>query len=330
MLDRYEFNGVKNFVPMESESLAARDAFIRKWGLTDSLRERNCCVCNGSNFTKISDIDRYGFYYPTGMCDRCGNVQQSRYYKDECLVDFYTNYYEDIYGLGKPEDFFKLQEKKGANIYAHVTAVMNPSNVLEVGCSYGGILSYFKGKGCQVTGLDFDERYLKWGRSRNNLNLLKGSLDQLPSNQKYDCIILNHVLEHMVDPKEFLMKLPSYLTRDGVLYVRVPSLNHVLQGGYQGDLFHYWQNAHAVHFSVVSMHNLAKVSGFDIVVMNASVRVILRKNEAPLEISMGEFERSLSYTKSLLRKIEKNRTGVGLKIRLFWKKLKHSMTSRLN
>jgi hypothetical protein len=41
---------------------------------------KKCIVCENKNFEIINEIDRYGFYYPTGICKNCGMIQQTKYY----------------------------------------------------------------------------------------------------------------------------------------------------------------------------------------------------------------------------------------------------------
>lgn len=38
----------------------------------------------------------------------------------------------------------------------------------------------------------------------------------------YDCILLNHVLEHVTEPGALISKLKKHLNDDGLLYVEVP------------------------------------------------------------------------------------------------------------
>lgn len=119
-----------------------------------------------------------------------------------------------------------------------MAAIATPKTVLEVGCGAGGILAGFKDAGCEVLGLDFDESYLKAAKN-NDIPVKRGSLEQLEPNSKFDLIILSHVLEHIVEPLPFLRQLFMYLEDDGLLYIEVPSLNLVDEGGYGTDLMTY-------------------------------------------------------------------------------------------
>ena len=87
---RFKFVDIKNFVYMSDESVAARDSFIEKYNNQEIFEEQNCYICDERSFRVISEIDRYGFFYPTAICEKCGNVQQKDYYREDVLIDFYT------------------------------------------------------------------------------------------------------------------------------------------------------------------------------------------------------------------------------------------------
>jgi 2-polyprenyl-3-methyl-5-hydroxy-6-metoxy-1,4-benzoquinol methylase len=63
----------------------------------------------------------------------------------------------------------------------------------------------------------------------NGINVRKGSIEQIKSNEKFDLIILSHVLEHLLNPSVFLKKIKSILSDNGILYIEVPSLEGILK-----------------------------------------------------------------------------------------------------
>jgi 2-polyprenyl-3-methyl-5-hydroxy-6-metoxy-1,4-benzoquinol methylase len=196
------------------------------------------------------------------------------------LEDFYKNYYRDIYGAKSPKDLFHSQRKnRGSVVFDLVQPHISSDSVLEIGCGAGGILSVFKDAGCEVLGLDFDTRYLSFAQ-KHGIPVIEGGVESLPEGKKFDCIIVSHVLEHIPYPKIFLESVRQKLKEHGALYVEVPSLNHVGDGGYFYDLRLYFQNAHASHFTVSTLSNLAKASGYNIVSMDRFTRSVWLKSEA--------------------------------------------------
>lgn len=73
---RYSYTGTKNHVTMKPVSISARESFLKTLNIYGNLEGQNCYLCRNKKFKIISSIDRYGFYYPTALCQCCGNIQQ--------------------------------------------------------------------------------------------------------------------------------------------------------------------------------------------------------------------------------------------------------------
>jgi SAM-dependent methyltransferase len=318
---RYRFVGNSASIDMTDASIEWRDAFTEKYGDGASFEKQACYICGGSEFEEISQIDRYGFWYPTGLCLSCGNVQQTSYYTALVLGAFYENYYRHIYGNQSPEKLFADQYQHAGSIHEIVTSHLGSEQyrVLEVGTGAGGILKYFADRGYRVSGIDFDDEFIAYGAAKG-LDLHVGGVDTLPEGEKYDCIILSHVLEHIVGPIEFLESLAAKLTPAGCLYIEVPSLNGVRAGSYDCDLLKFYQNAHVIHFSTDSFANLCAQSGLDVNRIDPSIRAIVTANNGspPRPTPVNH----VALTRTLLRDVESRRTGVTHRVR---RVLRHSV-----
>lgn len=77
--------------------------------------------------------------------------------------------------------------------------------------------------------------------------------ERLPTENRFDVIILNHVLEHLSNPLEKLSSLRQLLTPDGIVYLGVPHM----------DVFGYWQlqNAHLYYFTRRTLVHYAAKAG---------------------------------------------------------------------
>lgn len=302
---------------MKPESINARNEFIEKTKAKGSLVKQKCFLCSKDEFSIISEIDRYGFFYPTGMCNVCGNVQQTEYYNAESLTDFYTNYFRKIYENKTPNKLFLSQKNgNGISIYQFVSSIFKPKSVLEVGCGAGGILSVFKDNGSKVLGLDFDEDFLEAARE-NDVDVKNGSLEVLDESEKYDLIIFSHVLEHIVKPVEFLRELTKYLTKDGLIFIEVPSIDNIKKGDYELDLLNYWQNAHVIHFTTKSLELVCKSAGLEKVKSTESIRSCWKLSFEDSKITENEKDLSLKHSSELLKSIENKRKSFEGKLILF-------------
>jgi SAM-dependent methyltransferase len=203
-------------------------------------------------------------------------VQQTAYYDAQTVARFYAEYYRAIHGPRRPEELYAKQRARGAAIGAFVTGhVTDDARVLEIGTGAGGILAHFRDLGHAVKGLDFDRRFLDHGRAEG-LDLVEGGLEALAPEDRFDLVILSHVLEHVAGPGPFLRGVARHLTPRGLIYVEVPSLEAVAKGAKGFDFLHYFQSAHAAHFSACSFRNLAAAQGFGVVEMSDAIRALVR------------------------------------------------------
>jgi 2-polyprenyl-3-methyl-5-hydroxy-6-metoxy-1,4-benzoquinol methylase len=248
------------------------------------FEEIPCCICDGYNFAPLAEKDRYGLYAPVVICKTCGLVQTNPRMDEKSYNLFYNSEYRKLY-LGKKipdEEYFSGQYGRGRNIYKFLqrNGVLNKReqamNVLEVGCSTGGILKYFRDKGCSVRGIDLGEEYLEYGRRTHDLHLSVGTVLDTHFGATFDLVIYNHVLEHTLDPNSELKKVHDILSETGILYICVPGVKN-LKYSYQSDFLRLLQNAHTYHFSQTTLRNLLRKNGFEMIVGNEGVRSVFRK-----------------------------------------------------
>ena len=213
----------------------------------------NCYVCKNGKFKIISKKDRYGLYYPTGICIKCGNLQQASYLNSESLNKFYESHYRDLYKTGSPEQLFLSQYFKAATKIESFIGEIELKNILEIGSGPGGILKYFEHKkNSKVLGIDLDQRYLDYG-IKNGLELINSDVETFQSKNKYDLIIVCHVLEHLKNPGDLLKNLKSFLNEEGSIYIEVPSLESLKNGLYGGNFEAFRHLAHVSHFTEKSI-----------------------------------------------------------------------------
>jgi 2-polyprenyl-3-methyl-5-hydroxy-6-metoxy-1,4-benzoquinol methylase len=116
-----------------------------------------------------------------------------------------------------------------------VKRISKGEKVLDVGCAFGLVSRSMAEAGAIVTGIDFNENYLRMAREKNshpNLTYVLGDVtSQIPPGE-YDTVVLSNVLEHIKDrvgliqsiihqinPKRWLIRVPL-LDRDWVVYLK--------------------------------------------------------------------------------------------------------------
>ena len=56
--------------------------------------------------------------------------------------------------------------------------------------------------------------------------------DKYFENIKFDAIIANGILEHVVDPQKFILKMREKLVKKGMLFINVPNEFNIIQNEY--------------------------------------------------------------------------------------------------
>ena len=85
--------------------------------------------------------------------------------------------------------------------------------------------SFSKKRGWNVQGFDVDSVFANQLSKKIGVTIKSGNfIEQKYKPNSLDCIYLNHVLEHLKNPNEYLTKIHSILKTDGILHIAVPNI----------------------------------------------------------------------------------------------------------
>ena len=120
----------------------------------------------------------------------------------------------------------------------HALEQLTPGRkMLEIGCSYGGMLARFAAVGWKVDGVELDQRAVEIARKSLGLTVQAGTLREVADklSPPYDVITAYHVIEHVPDPAAFLSQIRAVSASDGILVLRLPNASSLaarLTGGW--------------------------------------------------------------------------------------------------
>jgi 2-polyprenyl-3-methyl-5-hydroxy-6-metoxy-1,4-benzoquinol methylase len=225
--------------------------------------ETALCLCKSYNFDLVSSIDRHGILQSIVVCQECGLIQCNPRMNEISYRNFYeSDLYRDIYHNENLESYAETKFEEKAvqaifnNIVKHIS-LENITNVLEIGAGGGWNLLPFANEGIEVLGLDYGPRMVEIGR-KHGINMSQGGLEKLDFlDKKFDVIILNHVLEHFLDPIKELKKIINHLMPDGIIYLGVPNIENFGISALQ--------NAHVYYFNPTNFKYYVESSGLKIV-----------------------------------------------------------------
>jgi len=263
-----------------------------------------CAVCGGSDFEQLSEKDRHGLPLSVVICRDCGLIQTNPRMDESSYKEFYRTQYIQL-NTGKDKatrEYFLDRYFEGANIYRYLKNHFpkDPNNmfVVEIGCSAGGILAYFRDRGCGVMGLDIDEDSVLFGRKNYNLDLRVGSLSEQTLERPPDIIILSHVLEHFSRPNEELSAVRRAASAGTIIYIEVPGFKNLLFNFYDLDFLHSLQIPHLYFFSIITLQNLLRRNGFAMIEGDNRVRSISKTCKPEIDYR-SDYRDAISYLERL-------------------------------
>ena len=198
--------------------------------VTRSISVERCPLCrqdhqHAAPFNRRVDCGVEWRYF---MCRRCGLVYQSPQMNDEELARFYGSEYWKTQGqIDTPDDEqVRLQQGRAEHLTALVPAEHTVERFLDFGCAAGFLLREGQRRfGATVVGVELSDPFREYCR-QEGFSVYR-TIDDLveAGEEKFDCITISHVLEHLRDPVELLVRLRLDLLRPaGLLALEVPNL----------------------------------------------------------------------------------------------------------
>lgn len=126
-------------------------------------------------------------------------------------------------------------------------------SLLDVGAGTGDFLAIAKKRGWKIAGVEVSEQAR--GRAKDKGLFLESGLDSFDG-QSFDIITLWHVLEHLHDLEEQIIKLSSMLSENGTLIIAVPNFRSFDAQHYGKFWAAYDTPRHLWHFSRNSIKKL--------------------------------------------------------------------------
>ena len=114
----------------------------------------------------------------------------------------------------------KLMLKKKFSI---VSKYSKGKRILDIGCGTGEFLLFCKTKGLDVSGVELNDKPREAAKTKYGLDIRKTILDFNLNENKFDCISLWHVLEHIHELNATIESIKKYLKPRGVVIMALPN-----------------------------------------------------------------------------------------------------------
>jgi 2-polyprenyl-3-methyl-5-hydroxy-6-metoxy-1,4-benzoquinol methylase len=234
-----------------------------------------CRLCGGTGRLRYTDCRDLEYFVegtaPFYRCTGCGLVFMHPLPTLAELAALYPAGYNNF-----QEETNRLRSFLLACYHAHqatrcLAHLPARGAVLEVGCGSGDLLLALRARGAQrVCGVDISASACAVARARG-LDVFCGTLEDFASDERFDLVVMSHVIEHVIDPVRAITRVAELLRPGGTLYVETPNvaaLDARLFGARWG-LIHYPRHLHL--FDRRTLRRLLERGGFAASAMRSEV-----------------------------------------------------------
>jgi len=187
-----------------------------------------CNVCGSDERHFVSQKGQFAVPISVVICKKCGLTYLSPRWSKEQYEHFYLHEYDNLY---RPNSVTQKDASIGTallkRIKNHITHPESIKRILDVGSGDGANLIAVR-KLFDQAKLYAIEPSIKSQQLLNDRNivLIDSSVDsnwEQDHLNRFDLIIMRHVLEHFLDPYLILTKISKALSENGLLYLAVPN-----------------------------------------------------------------------------------------------------------
>lgn len=226
------------------------------------MNNKNCFLCGNSDIELFHKGTRDNKNIDVLKCKKCGLVFLSSF--EHIHNEFYENsgmYKKDNLKIQKWREITYEDDTRRANM---LKKIIERKDILDFGCGNGGFLDYSKLYANRICGIEIDRAaredlishgYTVWEQ-----------IDEC--DQEFDIITLFHVLEHLENPVEYLLKLKGILKKNSQsqIIIEIPNADDALVSLYHSEAFAdftYW-SLHLYLFNHENINLLANKAGLKV------------------------------------------------------------------
>ncbi len=238
-----------------------------------------CLVCNQANLEPL--LVYYSkhlpkFFHRIAICRDCGHIQLYPLWTEAQLGRINNAFFGTSYMVGDAQNTAN-NRKKLQKLDERLVAHLQPGwDILDVGAGEAWAMDYFQERGCHYSALEYVPRLAESIRQRGGRVIGQTIFDDYKAySGSFDLIIFRHIIEHLLDPKDALLRLKKMLKPGGLIYLALPNAGDIsLNVGFKnlnkkGFRTSFIRPIHVSYFCEANVHALASRAGLAPLVSNA-------------------------------------------------------------
>ncbi len=175
-----------------------------------------CEFCGSERIYKYHQSDNGARIF---KCRGCKIQFMNPQYTDEYLADYYSTYIRDESKI--EDELIKAQTYCLSLVEAFLPG---KGNLLEIGSGNGYLLKVAKERGWNPLGHEIDCESAKKVSEKIGMEILCGEFTSINIKNKFDAVMMLHVLEHLKNPVEHINFIGGCLKRSGILFIALPNI----------------------------------------------------------------------------------------------------------
>ncbi len=213
----------------------------------------SCPVCGESRTREGWNCGSYRF----ARCIGCGHLYQNpQPHFDGLRARYGDDYFS--YELENDANFFDLMLKglQDAGFFELERKLGDRRRFLDIGCATGMLLAYLKNRDWRVQGVEICEPAARYGVEKRKVPIAVGTLDEAAfQDAAFSFVHFSHVIEHVPDPRAFLLEVNRVLEPGGYVITVTPN-----RAGLQARVFRErWRSSIADHLNLFSRRSLVRL-----------------------------------------------------------------------
>lgn len=216
-----------------------------------------CPICSSLTVKTFIKADTFQLI----QCESCGLIQTDEF--DETGTSYETDKYfvdKNCY-LENWEKFSLLFE----GMLDKISEYKKTGMFLDVGCGVGCLISCASERGFIAHGVEISTWAASFAREKTGLDVITGSLEDAAfHSDMFDVVVVNHVLEHVLDPGALLREIRRIVKPDGLVVVGVPNADSIMARLAGAQWVSLRPEEHRWHFTPDTIKTLVRKQGLSL------------------------------------------------------------------
>ena len=228
-----------------------------------------CVLCGGESTERYLGIGAHVL----DRCRSCGLISTRNFagtlsaYAGEAYFTARNEY------VSRWDAFCAHFEPMVARIRRHVPS----GRLLDVGAGVGALLSVASRHGYSAKGVEVSEWASGYARREKGLDVATGTLEDAGfADAHFDVVVLNHVIEHVPDPRALLVEIRRILRPEGLIVLGAPNAGSLMARLIGARWASFRPGEHIWHFTPATPRTVSRVTN------RSEAMLLLARNDAAL------------------------------------------------